>query len=819
MNNSVSTKHSTKKNTSVRWQVLSLSIFVFLLAQGFSTLLGILSYQQSLTTSVLSSNLVIASSFQHKLERALRFGKDINNFYGIDKLMENIQQGNDNFKRIEVYSPDGDTLYSTSNSISNGFASSVFPPGLLINFKKQQAIETRAGYALLYPVKDRKGTQVATASVFLDSKVIKEELKGVVTDALEKMFIIIVCAIFIIIIAINNFIQIDPSRDFPKKQLFLLLFSVMITGQLVHSALSAHALRNEYINIVHLEASAVTEQVKDDIEKALKKGTSLEKLHKDDLILKSVLDSAELIKTITITNSQGEPLSSLSREEPITMPSPLTMAVGWLESFYSGFRYEQTLPLINEKESNKSVEGYIRTTLSSEYIHNKLKEFLLDSITVLLVALLLITEIMLFLQAFFQYHDNTAETENLSREGHAFVRTVTSMFLFGFMMSVSFVPLHINNLLGAEGLWGLSTEVIQSLPLSFELFCALGSVLLSGYWLDRRGWHEPFIIGILICSVGTLISGWSTTPLIYILGRGLAGFGYGFTWMSAQGYILSAPDVKDRTSALSSLIAGIFIGFICGNAVGAMLADRLGFAAVFQLSTIFLVLPLVFMIIFMRRHYRKGAVVIDQGEAINWHELFSFLKDRRVLATLFFSVIPRSLCQLGLIQFIVPVYFFSIGVSQADIGRAIMIYGLMLVYIAPIMSKYLDRSEKHRLFIILGGFVGGIGLIQVYFFSGYISILIAIMLMGLAACFMVSAQSIFILELAQSSNVSPGIAVSIQRTVTKLGHVMGPLVFSALLVTYQMEKGLMIMGIYFALTTVAFLLFTVGQADTTIQES
>jgi predicted MFS family arabinose efflux permease len=337
---------------------------------------------------------------------------------------------------------------------------------------------------------------------------------------------------------------------------------------------------------------------------------------------------------------------------------------------------------------------------------------------------------------------------------------------------------------------------------------------LSGYWLDRRGWHEPFIIGILICAGGTLISGWSTTPEIYIISRGIAGLGYGFTWMSAQGYIISDPDAKDRASALSSLIAGIFIGFICGNAVGAMLADRIGFAAVFQISAIFIVMPLVFIIIFMRRHYRKQAVVIDRDAPITFHELFSFLKNRQVVATMFFSVFPQSLCQLGLIQFAVPVYLFSIGISQANIGRAIMIYGLIFVFIAPIVSRYLDRTQNHKLFIVLGGFIGGAGLAQFYFYSGYISILVAIMLMGLAACFMISAQSIFILEPAQSSNISPGVAVSIQRTVTKLGQMMGPLIFSALLVTYQMEKGMMIMGIYFALATVVFLLLTIRRTDT-----
>ena len=88
-----------KKTTSLKWQVLILSTFVFLLAQGFSTLLGILSYQQGLTNSVVSSNLVVASDFQHQVERALRFGKNITDFYGIDSLMESVLQGSKYFKR------------------------------------------------------------------------------------------------------------------------------------------------------------------------------------------------------------------------------------------------------------------------------------------------------------------------------------------------------------------------------------------------------------------------------------------------------------------------------------------------------------------------------------------------------------------------------------------------------------------------------------------------------------------------------------------------------------------------------------------------
>ncbi|NJL59941.1 MAG: hypothetical protein HC887_10155 [Desulfobacteraceae bacterium] len=46
--------------------------------------------------------------------------------------------------------------------------------------------------------------------------------------------------------------------------------------------------------------------------------------------------------------------------------------------------------------------------------------------------------------------------------------------------------------------------------------------------------------------------------------------------MSIQEFVLNSTDTKRRAKGLSHLTAGIFAGSICGCAIGAMLAQRIG---------------------------------------------------------------------------------------------------------------------------------------------------------------------------------------------------------------------------------------------------
>ena len=60
-----------------------------------------------------------------------------------------------------------------------------------------------------------------------------------------------------------------------------------------------------------------------------------------------------------------------------------------------------------------------------------------------------------------------------------------------------------------------------------------------------------------------------------------------------------------RARSLASLAAGVMTGYLSGNVVGAMLADRVGFPPVFLLSAVFILLAFPLVLLFMRSQMQR----------------------------------------------------------------------------------------------------------------------------------------------------------------------------------------------------------------------
>jgi len=184
----------------------------------------------------------------------------------------------------------------------------------------------------------------------------------------------------------------------------------------------------------------------------------------------------------------------------------------------------------------------------------------------------------------------------------------------------------------------------------------------------------------------------------------------------------------------------------------------------------------------------------------------AYLLNRNVFLLIFCCVIPFSICQVGLLFFATPLYLDQLGVKQSDIGRVLMIYGLSVVYLAPQISKLVDRHERKAPFIVAGGLLGGLGLSLLYLFQGFPAIIAAVFLLGLASSIGGSAQTAFALKLRPTQNLGAGKAMAIQRGADKLGQMLGPLALGALMSGVSISQGLVVLGVAYMGLSLLFLL-------------
>ena len=142
-----------------------------------------------------------------------------------------------------------------------------------------------------------------------------------------------------------------------------------------------------------------------------------------------------------------------------------------------------------------------------------------------------------------------------------------------------------------------------------------------------------------------------------------------------------------------------------------------------------------------------------------------------------------------------------------------MIYGLSVIYLGPFLSRYVDASNSKKNFIVLGGLVGSLGMIYLFFDNSLFAITLSVFALGMASSLSGAAQSAFALNLPAVQEMGMGKAMGLQRAADKLGQMIGPLLIGALLIgalfaSVGAASGLAITGLLYFAATLLFLILT-----------
>jgi predicted MFS family arabinose efflux permease len=373
-------------------------------------------------------------------------------------------------------------------------------------------------------------------------------------------------------------------------------------------------------------------------------------------------------------------------------------------------------------------------------------------------------------------------------------------------------------------LLGLSKDTIMGLPISAEFMFAGIGILFSGIWLDRRGWHEPFIGGLVLAGIGFLYSGFAPDAIQFIISRGAVGLGYGLALMAAQGFVFNYSDSKTKTQGLANLLAGIFAGGICGGAAGAMLAEMVGYKLTFLFGSSILLAVVAYALFFMRNAMKKPKPRVveitteQRPTGVSNSNVFKFLTNRIVLSLIFFSGLPAAIAVIGFMNYFIPVHLNRIGVSQSTIGQVQMIYGICLIYIGPLISKYVDASRDKKRYVFLGCVIGSCSFLIFHILDGLASATVAVFLLGLSSSFVLASQMVYALKLEVTQKLGAGKAIGIFRSTSRVGQMLGPVIFSTLFAVTNINKGITYFGLFYLLTAFIFIFLTQKDASKLAKE-
>lgn len=805
----------------MQFKLIASAVGLLVLALGFNALLSMSSLEKLYVGSIASEYQVVGRDLQRKLDQALRFGKNIHKFVGMNRLLEETKDnlaGKIELRQtlkadaaahvgaetinVSVVLPDGQILYSADERQVGGMlAGPVAAQVDAGNHQDSLYVKHKGQYYITLPVHGMDQKQAASVVMSFHQRQIAPFLDAVLRRNVILISIILLASTLVLITLLHFAAPaVARAAQFPRMRISVLIFVVIGGAQICFSVLQTNDFKDHYLLIAKNKADIMSSLLRDDIEYLLGKGIRIDKLVKIDVVMGEIIQSSPEVSDITIYNSDKQPLYVASKAGVVDFQKTVDPDKKQAADSRRPSDPAYSVQLDIRKEGQ--VEGVLRTDISKEVVYAEIWDSVLDSLTVLFISILFLAELLILtLQFIGRQLDGAGLGGSLD---YAIMRPAAFLFLFGVDIGISFIPLYMEDLY--QPMYGLSRDMAMGIPISVRVFFTGVSIFLGGNWGDKRGWQEPFVVGLFLTGAGFLHAWLAPDAIHFIFSQAVLGLGYGLSLIAAQLFVIAYTNDSNRAAGLAQLWAGVYAGSICGGAAGAMLAERIGYRQVFLIGAIVLFLVIPYTLIFMRAGIRKPAkaAATQSAPRLRVGQLARFLADRNVASLILFGSIPTAIALVGFLDYFSPIYLNRIGASQSNIGRVLMIYGGCLIYVAPFISKYVDASQGKKSYIVLSGMLGGAAFVFFWFFQGMLATSVAVFLLGVSSSFGFAAKSAYGLKLEAAQQLGVGRAMGIYSTADRVGQVLGPVTFGWILIAAGAGKGAIYFGLIYLGVTLLF---------------
>ena len=354
----------------------------------------------------------------------------------------------------------------------------------------------------------------------------------------------------------------------------------------------------------------------------------------------------------------------------------------------------------------------------------------------------------------------------------------------------SFMPLFVSELYDNDS-W-ISRDVMLGLPISvFMLVIALATPFAAS-WVDRWGQKPLFLIGLIPAILGYLGCYFAQDAMDIVIARGMTALGYAVITISCQSYIAAVVSSENRAKGMAIFVGVLMTATMCGTALGAIIADRVGYQPVFLLSAI---LSSFAGVLAWRMFSGKVSAASSAANKAAKGGLMLLARNTKFVCIIIFCAIPTKIILTGFLYFMVPLYLVSLDASQSEIGRVMMVYSLIIIPLSPLASGIADKTGKMKELVLLGTILSGGVLISLYGEESFYKVLLAVALMGVAHSILKAPLIASALEAAEATpEVGRTKVLGILRTSERIGSVLGPVLVATLLTIYDFGEAMAFVG-------------------------
>jgi predicted MFS family arabinose efflux permease len=794
-------------------------LVVLLLAQALIGALSLAALNRLVADTTADRVEVAARKMAGNIDNGLRLGKPLAQYFGLEQLLSDGARDSHDIQGAAVTLPDGRVAARQGQAASAGLAHSLFQPAAA---PLPGAVSRRASGALMaidastvsvaVPL---SGNESGVAGALVVSAARNAgAARALVADNIEVL-ILVTLAIGLGLAAVFKFLVPPATLAAGGRVRFLVPLVALMLAQGVYAAYTISTFRDGWLRVTRDNVAVVAQGLQGDLDRILGYGLALDRLRGVEAPFARLAATFPAVREVDLVAASGRVLNRANAHG-------LLPVAGLAEAPVTADDLTVVLPL-GARLARGEARGSLVLRLDDAVLAAGVRSRVVDAVTVVVVALVAAVEMLLLLSLLMnrtfaaRAAARASGVADAAAEIGLLARPVMFGFLFAWAMPLGFLPLYARSL--PVGGLNLPPNILLALPISVEMGCGLLTSLLAGRLTDRRGWQVPVLAGLAVSCAGMLACAAAPNLPLFALARGLVGLGYGLTWMGLQGFVVTRSSARHRGHNMSSVIAGLFAGHLAGAAVGAMMMEQSGFRAVFAVGALMMLMPLAGVLALLRPYMVRGAGVVapSPGAPAAVAGRTGLAETARLVFTRDFgllllgSIIPFSIAQVGLLSFALPLYLEAEGVAASSIGRVLMIYGLCVIYLGPVMGRMIDRYPVKKTWIVVGGVVGSVGMLGLYFDSGLAAAAVAVLMLALASCFTGASQSPYMLALPDVQRYGAAGATSVMRAADKLGQMAGPLLVGAMFGTAGMGASLAVTGAIYLGATLLFLLLAPGR--------
>jgi predicted MFS family arabinose efflux permease len=768
----------------------SLLVVIVLAITGF---LNIGSFQKSYIDSLVSSYAIQGSEARRTIEYSVKHHKPLDNFVGMGEILTGVKRTSPSVENVYVLSPLGETLYDATGPDKTTVLSR--KQAEKINFSKGWRKKTpewllfNHQYHSLIPLRDADGEWIGTLDIVFDEQSVSKELSSYMWQTLEVMGAISLLTILLLVVTVYRMRLFDSGHQLNRKGLTIVIALILGAAQASFGVINVLTFRAAYLKVVNHDLNIAADLIGKEINHVIGFGFSCRELDGVDEWLQALVKPVKDIDRVVISDPLGRLLysSSVIASQSLKRSPGLAASQSSNQGNPFSFLLDARLPVISRTLA-PDIGGESATfsiTVSAPYVRQKLWDLALDAVTMFLTSIFFLVETLVFIIILLTNYTEklshnlrlqTSEKEKkfIRSQNENCVRVLGFLLLLCSYMSISFIPLLMKEIY--HPLLGLSPDVVIALPIASEMFGAFLSSLLVGHLIDRHGWRPVFVYGFIILAAATLISAFAIEPVSFILIRCIVGVGYGAAWMGLRGLVAAATTPHQRSHGFSILNAGIFAGQNCAAVLGALLAERLGFSMVLILASLMILIALPFTSLLTLNSKPAVAGEDHPGNDAVWR----FFADKQTFLFFLLITIPSAITS-SFLNYFFPLFANSLHVSQGNIGRGFLLYGICIVFIGPLLDKRLKALVQENLIIIGSCLFGVLALVLFCSMPTFLGALGSILILGISDSLGLVSQNNYFINLPSCRRLGHGKALSFYSAVKKIGQLAGPAVFGALI--------------------------------------